>query len=54
MSLVVHASANMVFTQGHGFVVGASLGLQRFFAPLSLAGLRRRGHRPFGNVASFW
>ena len=25
----------MVFTQGHGFVVGASVGLPKSFAPLS-------------------
>ncbi|KLU01394.1 hypothetical protein RISK_006550 [Rhodopirellula islandica] len=44
----------MVFTQGHGFVVGASFGLPRAIAPLSRFGLLRRGHRLFGNVASFW
>ena len=48
------ASANMVFTQGHGFVVGALFGWPRSFAPLSRVGLRRRGHRLFGNVVSFW
>ena len=32
----------MVFTQGHGFVVGASFGLQRLLAPLSRIGLPRR------------
>ena len=45
---------NMVFKQGHGFVVGASFGLPRLFAPLSHIGLQRRGHRFFGNVISFW
>ena len=45
---------NMVFTQGHGFVIGASLGLPRYFAPLSRVGLQRRGHRLFGNAISFW
>ena len=44
----------MVFTQDHGFVVGASFGLPRFFAPLSRDGLPRRGRRLFGNVVSFW
>ena len=44
----------MVFTQGHGFVVAESLGLLRVLAPLSRAGLPRRGHRLFGNVDSFW
>ena len=43
----------MVFTQGHGFVVGASFGLSRSFAPLSRFGLQRRGHRLFGNVRFF-
>ena len=40
----------MVFTQGHGFVVGATFGLPRSFAPLSRVGLQRRGHRLFGNA----
>ena len=44
---------NMVFTQGRGFVVGASFGLQISLAPLSRFGLPRRGHRLFGNVVSF-
>ena len=43
----------MVFTQGRGFVVGASFGLLCLFALLSLAGLPRRGHRLFGNACSF-
>ena len=43
----------MVFTQGHGFVLGASFGLRRSFAPLSRLGLPRRGHRLFGNVFFF-
>ena len=43
----------MVFTQGRGFVLGASFGLQESFAPLSRTGLPRRGHRLFGNVISF-
>ena len=42
----------MVFTQGHGFVLGASIGLPRSFAPLSRFGLPRRGHRLFGNACS--
>ena len=45
---------NMVFTQGRGFVLGASLGLQISLAPLSRSGLQRRGHRLFGNVIPFW
>ena len=44
----------MVFTQGHGFVVGASFGLPRLLAPLSRIDLPRRGHRLFGNAGSFW
>ena len=44
----------MVFTQGHGFVVGESFGLLGRFAPLSRVGWQRRGHRLFGNVVSFW
>ena len=44
----------MVFTQGHGFVVGASFGMLSLFAPLSRFGLPRRGHRFFGNAVSFW
>ena len=28
-SLAIHASGNMVFTQGRGFAIGASFGLQR-------------------------
>ena len=44
----------MVFTQGHGFVVGELFGLPRPFAPLLRVGLQRRGHRLFGNVVSFW
>ena len=47
-------SHNMVFTQGHGFVAGTPFGLPRPFAPLSLVGLPRRGHRLFGSVVSFW
>ena len=43
----------MVFTQGRGFVLGASFGLQISFAPLSRFGLPRRGHRFFGNAISF-
>ena len=43
----------MVFTQGHGFVVGASFGLPRLIAPLSRSGWPRRGRRLFGNVVSF-
>ena len=39
---------NMVFTQGRGFVLGASFGLQNSFAPLPRYGLPRRGHRLFG------
>ena len=42
----------MVFTQGRGFVVGASFGLPRLIAPLSRSGWPRRG-RLFGNVVSF-
>ena len=49
-----HLADNMVFTQGRGFVLGASLGLPDSFAPLSRSGLQRRGHRLFGNVISFW
>ena len=45
---------NMVFTQGHGFVLGESFGLPASFAPLSCVGLPRRGHRLFGNAVSFW
>jgi len=45
---------NMVFTQGHGFVLGDLFGLPCSFAPLSRFGLPRRGHRLFGNVVSFW
>ena len=52
--LVLHRSHNMVFTQGRGFVLGASFGLLISFAPLSRSGLQRRGHRLFGNVISFW
>ena len=37
----------MVFTQGHGFVIGASIGLPRSFAPFSHSGLPRRGHLRF-------
>ena len=48
------AACNMVFTQSRGFVLGASFGLQIWFAPLSRSGLPRRGHRLFGNVISFW
>ena len=44
------AACNMVFTQGHGFVVGASSGLSCWSASLSRVGLPRRGHRLFGNV----
>ena len=49
----LHSADNMVFTQGRGFVLGASLGLEDSFAPLSRAGLPRRGHRLFGNVITF-
>ena len=49
-----HSMVFMVFTQGRGFVFGASFGLQDSFAPLSRFGLPRRGHRLFGNVISFW
>ena len=52
-SLVVQAAHNMVFTQGHGFVIGAAFGLPCSFAPLSRFGLQRRGHRLFGKVVSF-
>ena len=45
---------NMVFTQGHGFVVGAAFGLPRTIASMTGFGLRRRGYRLFGNVVSFW
>ena len=44
---VVHASGNMVFTQGRGFVFGASFGSETPFAPLSRAGMPRRGHPRF-------
>jgi len=47
-------SHNMVCTQGHGFVLGAPSGLPCLIAPLSRAGLPRRGHRLFGNVDSIW
>ena len=43
----------MVFTQGHGFVLGTSFGLLCSLAPLSRVGLPCRGHRLFGNVVSF-
>ena len=43
----------MGFTQGRGFVIEASFGLQNWFAPLSRSGLPCRGHRLFGNVVSF-
>ena len=43
----------MVFTQSHGFAVGASFGLPRLIAPLSRSGWPRRGRRLFGNVVSF-
>ena len=39
-------SPNMVFTQGRGFVLGASFGSQTPFAPLSRFGLRRRPRTP--------
>ena len=48
--LAVQRSHNMVFTQGRGFALGASFGLQTRLAPLSRFGLPRRG----GNVISFW
>ena len=51
---VVRRSPNMVFTQGRGFALGESCGLQNSIAPLSRSGLPRRGHRLFGNVISFW
>ena len=51
--LVIHAAANMVFTQGRGFVVGASFGLLCLFAPLSRVDLPRRGHRLFGTSILF-
>ena len=51
--LVIHAAANMVFTQGRGFVVGASFGLPRLPASVMPVDLPRRGHRLFGNVVSF-
>ena len=41
----------MVFTQGRGFVLGASFGLQTPLAPLSRSGLPRRGHRLSKSVA---
>ena len=44
----------MVFTQGHGFVAGDLFGLPHAIARLLRFGLRRRGHRLFGNVVSFW
>ena len=47
-------SHNMVFTQGRGFVFGESIGLPRLFALTVCFGLRRRGHRLFGNAVSFW
>ena len=52
--LAVEMSANLVFPQGRGFVIGASIGLLISFAPLSRVGLQRRGNRLFGNVISFW
>ena len=45
---------NMVFTQGRGFVAVASFGLLRLTASMMSFGSPRRGHRLFGNVASFW
>jgi len=45
------AAANMVFTQGRGFVLGGSFGLQTRLASLSRSGLPRRGHRLFGNTS---
>ena len=36
---------NMVFMLGHGFVVGASFGLPRSFAPLSRIALLRSGQQ---------
>ena len=47
-------SPNMVFTQGRGFVLGASFGLPRLFALTVCSGLPRRGHRLFGNAVMFW
>jgi len=44
----------MVFTQGRGFVVGVSFGLQHLIASMMRFGLQSRGHRLFGNVAIFW
>ena len=50
-SVLIDQSPNMVFTQDHGFVVGASFGrLPRSFAPLSRFGLQRLGR----NAVSFW
>ena len=47
-------AANMVFTQGRGFVPCSIVWFADSFAPLSRSGLPRRGHRLFGNVVSFW
>ena len=44
--VLMHRSHNMVFTQGRGFVVRASFGLQIHSAPLSRSGLPRRGQSP--------
>ena len=51
--ILIHRSRNMVFTQGRGFVLGASFGLQISFAPLSRFGSPRRGHRLLGTYGSF-
>ncbi|TWT81688.1 hypothetical protein CA13_31410 [Planctomycetes bacterium CA13] len=50
----LQAAANMVFTQGRGFVVGKSFGLPCLFASVTHFGLPCRGHRLFGNVVFFW
>ena len=34
-AMALQRSCNMVFTQGHGFVLGTSFGLPRSFAPLT-------------------
>ena len=47
-------SDNMVFTQGHDFVIGASFALPRLTASMTCVGVPRRGHRLFGNAAFLW
>ena len=47
------AAYNMVFTQGRGFVIGASFGLPCWLALVTCFDLPRRGHRLFGNLGSF-